>query len=75
MHQQNKGWMATIPPDQGDKIHLGVRAAEDGARFVTIGPLVFFSTQNGDAWMLSACKLITQNEQATIWPTFIAFGL
>jgi hypothetical protein len=28
------------------------QAAEHDARFVTIGPLVFFSTQSGDAWML-----------------------
>jgi hypothetical protein len=28
------------------------RAAEYDARFVTVGPLVFFSTQTGDAWML-----------------------
>ena len=28
------------------------RAAEHEQRFVTIGPLVFFSTQTGDAWML-----------------------
>jgi hypothetical protein len=28
------------------------RAAEHDARFVTIGPLVFFSTETGDAWML-----------------------
>jgi hypothetical protein len=29
----------------------GRAAAYDG-RFVTVGPLVFFSTQTGDAWML-----------------------
>ena len=28
------------------------QAAEHDARFVTIGPLVFFSTETGDAWML-----------------------
>jgi hypothetical protein len=28
------------------------RAAQYDARFVTVGPLVFFSTQTGDAWML-----------------------
>jgi hypothetical protein len=28
------------------------RAAEYRGRFVTIGPLVFFSTETGDAWML-----------------------
>jgi len=28
------------------------RAAEHDARFVTVGPLVIFSTQTGDAWML-----------------------
>ncbi len=28
------------------------RAAQYDTRFVTVGPLVFFSTQTGDAWML-----------------------
>ena len=28
------------------------RAAEYDARFVTVGALVFFSTETGDAWML-----------------------
>ena len=28
------------------------QAAKHGGRFVTIGPLVFFSTETGDAWML-----------------------
>ena len=28
------------------------RAAAYDARFVTVGPLAFFSTQTGDAWML-----------------------
>jgi hypothetical protein len=28
------------------------RAAEYDARFVTVGPLMFFSTETGDAWML-----------------------
>jgi hypothetical protein len=28
------------------------RAVAYDARFVTVGPLVFFSTQTGDAWML-----------------------
>ena len=28
------------------------RAAQYDARFVTVGQLVFFSTQTGDAWML-----------------------
>jgi hypothetical protein len=29
------------------------RAAEHDGRFVTIGQLVFFSTETGDAWMLA----------------------
>ena len=28
------------------------RAAEYDPRFVTVGPLMFFSTETGDAWML-----------------------
>ena len=31
------------------------RAAEYDARFVTVGPLVFFWTETGDAWMLDPC--------------------
>jgi hypothetical protein len=31
------------------------RAAQYDARFVTVGPLVFFSTETGDAWMLDPC--------------------
>jgi hypothetical protein len=34
------------------------QAAEHDGRFVTIGPLVFFSTETGDAWMLDpSCQL------------------
>ena len=34
------------------------QAAEHAGRFVTIGPLVFFSTPTGDAWMLDpSCQL------------------
>ena len=32
--------------------HMQRRAAEHDRRFVTIGPLVLFSTETGDAWML-----------------------
>ena len=32
--------------------YLQRRAAQYNARFVGVGPLVFFSTQTGDAWML-----------------------
>jgi hypothetical protein len=31
------------------------RAAERDARVVTLGTLVFFSTETGDAWMLVRC--------------------
>jgi len=34
------------------------QAAKHDGRFVTIGPLVFFSTETGDAWMLDpSCQL------------------
>ena len=34
------------------------QATEHDGRFVTIGPLVFFSTETGDAWMLDpSCQL------------------
>ena len=32
--------------------HIQHRAAEHDGRFVTIGPLVLFSTETGDAWIL-----------------------
>src|ERR1700694_2988773 len=32
--------------------HIQRRAAEHDGRFVTIGPLVLFSTETGDAWIL-----------------------
>ena len=32
--------------------YIVARAAESDARVVTLGQLVFFSTQNGDAWLL-----------------------
>lgn len=32
--------------------HIQSRAADRDARIVTIGPLVLFSTQTGDAWLL-----------------------
>lgn len=32
------------------------RAAEHDGRFVTLGPLVFFSTETGDAWMLDPAE-------------------
>jgi hypothetical protein len=36
-----------------DEIHyIQCRAAEHDGRFVTIGPLILFSTDTGDAWLL-----------------------
>lgn len=32
--------------------HIQRRAAEHDVRFVTVGPLVLFSTETGDAWLL-----------------------
>src|SRR6266404_7766853 len=50
---------STTPRLSRDSLHLAKevrsiqrRAAEHDRRIVTIGPLVFFSTQTGDAWML-----------------------
>jgi hypothetical protein len=37
---------------QSEVKYIVRRAAERDARFVTLGPLVFFSTETGDAWML-----------------------
>src|SRR6266478_3424730 len=35
------------------------RAAEYDARFVSVGPLAFFSTQTGDAWVLDPSDQLT----------------
>jgi len=50
---------ATTPRLSRDSLHLAKevrsiqrRAADHDGRIVTIGPLVFFSTDTGDAWML-----------------------
>ena len=50
---------ATTPRLSRDSLHLAKevrsiqrRAADHDGRIVTIGPLVFFSTETGDAWML-----------------------
>jgi hypothetical protein len=38
--------------------YIQQQAAKHDGRFVTIGPLVFFSTETGDAWMLEpSCQL------------------
>jgi hypothetical protein len=38
--------------------YIQQQAAKHDGRFVTIGPLVFFSTKTGDAWMLDpTCQL------------------
>ena len=37
---------------QGEAEYIVSRAAEYDARVVTLGPLVFFSTETGDAWLL-----------------------
>src|SRR5258708_6658063 len=44
---RNKGWRVSIFVSPIQR-----RAAEHDGRFVTIGQLVFFSTETGDAWML-----------------------
>jgi hypothetical protein len=51
---------STTPRLSRDSLHLAKevrsiqrRAAEHDGRIVTIGPLVFFSTDTGDAWMLA----------------------
>ena len=36
-----------------ERKYIQHQAAKHDGRFVTIGPLVFFSTETGDAWMLS----------------------
>jgi len=50
---------AATPRLSRDSLHLAKevrsiqrRAADHDGRIVTIGPMVFFSTETGDAWML-----------------------
>jgi hypothetical protein len=57
---------------EGKNVHLGdeIRyiqrlAAERASRIVTIGPLLLFSTESGDAWMLDpADRLATRVAEA-----------
>src|SRR6516162_8725775 len=59
MTERKTGHEATTPRLSRDSLYLAKevrsiqhRAAEHDGRVVTIGPLVFFSTDTGDAWML-----------------------
>ena len=65
---------AATPRLSRDSLHLAKevrsiqrRAADHDGRIVTIGPLVFFSTDTGDAWMLEpadqlAARLATDGD-------------
>jgi hypothetical protein len=65
---------AATPRLSRDSLHLAKevrsiqrRAADHDGRIVTIGPLVFFSTETGDAWMLEpaghlAARLATDGD-------------
>jgi hypothetical protein len=50
----------------GDEVrHIQRRAAERDSRVVTIGPLLLFSTESGDAWILDpADRLATRVAEA-----------
>ena len=59
MTQRKTGHQPTTPRLSRESLHLAKevrsiqhRAAEHDGRIVRIGPLVFFSTDTGDAWML-----------------------
>jgi hypothetical protein len=59
MTQRNTGHRPTAARLSRQSLHLAKevrtiqhRAAEHDGRIVSIGPLVFFSTNTGDAWML-----------------------
>ena len=59
MTQRKTGHPPTTARPPQDSLHLAKevrsiqhRAAEHDGRIVRIGPLVFFSTDTGDAWML-----------------------
>jgi hypothetical protein len=54
---------STSPRRSQESLHLAKevrsiqhRAAEHSGRIVSIGPLVFFSTDTGDAWMLEPAE-------------------
>jgi hypothetical protein len=50
--QKNNGWRARTFASAKEIKYIQHQAAKHDGRFVTIGPLVFFSTETGDAWML-----------------------
>jgi len=59
MTQRKTGHESTSAQSSRESLHLAKevraiqhRAAEHAGRIVSIGPLVFFSTDTGDAWML-----------------------
>lgn len=59
MTQRKNRHESSAPRLSQESLHLAKeirtiqrRAAEHAARVVSIGPLVFFSTDTGDAWML-----------------------
>ncbi len=63
MTQRKTGDRATTARRSPQSLHLAKevrliqhRAAEHDARIVSIGPLVFFSTDTGDAWMLEPAE-------------------
>src|SRR5579864_3522798 len=63
---------AATPRLSRDSLHLAKevrsiqrRAADHDGRIVTIGPLVFFSTDTGDAWMLEPATNSPQDWRPT----------
>jgi hypothetical protein len=50
-NRQNRSGGQGFSPRRRDRLHPS-RAAEHNGRLVTVGPLVLFSTETGDAWLL-----------------------
>jgi hypothetical protein len=52
-YSQSRHWVSRDQVSiQGEARYIIERAQEHDARVVMLGPLVFFSTETGDAWML-----------------------
>jgi hypothetical protein len=79
MAERNSGHKRAAQRQSQQSLHLAKqirsiqrRAAEHDGRIVSIGPLVFFSTDTGDAWILEpadalACRLAVGGDPIEIF--------
>ncbi len=79
MPERSIGHKRAAPRQSRQSLHLAKeirsiqrRAAEHDGRIISVGPLVFFSTDTGDAWILEpggglACRLAIGGEPIEIF--------